>query len=61
MVIVIGIIGFVSLQFAFAHRTIGIGALINGLNAFIGVVHDAVFGRTMRKTLVVAQFMNNLT
>ncbi|OQP51538.1 hypothetical protein A4D02_25830 [Niastella koreensis] len=29
------------------------------MNALIGVVHDAIFGRAMRKTLVVTQLMDN--
>jgi hypothetical protein len=28
--------------------------MIDGLNALIGVVHDAIFGITVRKTLVVS-------
>ena len=41
MVIVVRMKGCSQLQLLFAHRTIGIGARINGLNAFIGIVHDA--------------------
>jgi len=52
-------IGFASLQFPFAHRTIGVGALINGLDPLIGVVHDAIFGGAVWKALVVAQLMDN--
>jgi len=59
MVIVIRMKGFNQLQSAFAHRTIGVGTQVNGLNAFIGVVHDACWGRAVRKTLVVPQLMDD--